>query len=309
MQGCYIFDKLKRGSSAYESFRTTDLSDLTPGASGSQDGECATIGSNCDSHFGEAHLLRPLTVGYADTFWGEMDPFGTYCQAEDSYPWLPCTQEVVTDPSVGPENAFADTLHELTGDTIVVIKFCISGSSVVNLDQFNVPSWNPTSTNPDSYMPTMLDTYLDQGIQQAINLGNTLGQEVYFCGIASLIGTSDTRNADQAIIHRTSYGVCMDTIRDFCALQTHGHTSEEIPYLLLQSPAPPGLSLAGKRNFKVVRLGQYSLSISKPNVTMIDTEPILQLQGIHSDAAGYSNLGIEMAYWAWGRGEAPTVRL
>ncbi|MDF1836656.1 MAG: hypothetical protein P1V35_02205 [Planctomycetota bacterium] len=247
-------------------------------------------------HLGEEAALQPLTVGH---FWlgsAPPNPNNNHNHSSNNYPWLPDHQ--IPDPVVGPETAFAQRIQEATGDIVVVVKMVVGGSNVVNRDVMvatppscNWPfrnvaqSYYSRSARPDSYYRIMLDSYWQEAIDLARQLPEHTqkGYPLVLGGVASLIGTSDSRCAYVEDFREHYYHTILDMRGDL------GVASEEdVPFLVLQSPLSAGSFVRDTaRNMTTIFGG---------DVGTLDSALFLPAIG-HASADGTSDMGRAMADW------------
>lgn len=221
----------------------------------------------------EAHAFKPLTVGWS---------------VGDTYSW----EEQAADPWVGPEQEFAHLMRQMTGDTILIVKFAISGTRVT---MQAYPTWNVAQTGESAYIDTLKTAYWDEAKAAALTMAGD--GDLVFGGCFSMIGFTDA-SADPAVSgYTTDYGNCIDEVRS----HIDSGSPTDVPYCVIQTPRYADSEGAGLGFIDEIRAAQVSVAAARTGVDCIDGHGIIdRTTDIHASALGNRILGARMARWAYG---------
>lgn len=304
LEDCLVYDKIMRGRVGYveggalvDNFDTHILPltyDATQPSTISSTGCSPTI-----SVMGEENQLQPMTAGYAGgvllepELQGSAAPHGPRCQPDDNYPWIEGNQ--VPFPRLGPELSFARAAQEATGDEVVIIKFSISGSSVV----LGPAGWHPDQTGVHAYLPVLEDTYFDHTLE-LIERRRKPGQRVLLGGVVSMIGLTDMRPKNYLRFEDGYRAIIQHMRDDFSTHAAAPATAADVPYLIVHTPTPTVfLRPEDWDRFNVVHGAQALIANELDGVDIVNPDTAAAVDPVHGHFDADGNIAVGELWGSW----------
>ena len=230
---------------------------------------------------GEAHEFKPLTMGFGGEYIVEGTPV-------NRYPWESFPEET----TIGPEVQLAYDVRRITGDSVLIVKFAVSGTQVTNQP---FACWNVAKTGSDSYIETLLDAYWAPALTAAIAMAGGDKSKVVLGGIASMIGFSDSRYETDANAYEADYTATIAAIRARIDADTGGN----VPYLVCKTPRYADGSGNALAYIEQVRASQEAIGDAITNGGWIETQGLVdRTTDIHGTGRRNCWLGSRIARWA-----------